>query len=207
MRVRDLMSRPAVAVGPQTPLKQVAEILRSQQISAVPVVDSERRLLGILSEADLLELETVVDQRHQATPVHLPRTVPETAGEAMTLDVISVDADTDAGLAAQLMIERRLRHMPVVELGRLAGMLSRRDLIGMLARSDSEIEADVAALLEQELGRQRPAVKVRSGHLYVDISPASPQYWLVEVLATSVPGVLAVSPARVPDRQGRPAVI
>lgn len=175
-------------------MKQVAEILRSRQISAVPVVDAQRRLLGIISEADLLRLETVVDQRHQATPVHLPNAVPETAGEVMTRDVISLEADTDAGLAAQLMTERRLRHVPVIELGHLAGLLSRRDLIGMLARSDSDIESEVADLLEEELGRQRPRVKVESGHLYVDISPTSPQYSLVEVLATSVPGVVAISP-------------
>jgi len=197
MRVRDLMSWPAVAVGPETHLKEVAEILRSRQISSVPIVDAERRLLGLVSEADLLPLEAIIDQRRQATPEQLPASAPTRAAEVMTREVISVEADADAGEVARLMSERRLRHVPVTEDGRLAGMLSRRDLIGMLARPDSELQAEVQQLLDSELGHQTPRVEVHDGRLLIGLAADAPAYRLVEVLATSVPGIVAVTSAPV----------
>ena len=176
-------------------VKEVADIMRARQISSVPVVDSDRRLLGLVSEADLLALETIYDQRLQATPEVLPKAAPERAAEVMTSDVVTAEADDDAVETARLMTSRGLRHVPVLDAGRVAGMLSRRDLIGMLARADREIEAEVREVLVTELGRQAPTVSVREGHLFIDLEPDAPAYRLVEVLATSVPGIVAVSPA------------
>ncbi len=191
MKVRDLMSTPVVAVLPGTPVKDVARMLREREIGAVPVVDGERHLLGLVSEGDLLPLE-LVDQRRQATPEAVPERAPETAAELMTKGVISVPADMDAGEAAQVISSRRLRHVPVVQDGQVIGMLSRRDLIGMLTREDTDVQAEVADLLAAELGRTAPAVYVHDGELEVDLPEDAPAYRLVKVLATSIPGVVAV---------------
>lgn len=191
MRVSDLMSTPVVAVGPGTPVKEIARILREREISAMPVVGPDRRLVGLVSEGDLLPLE-LVDQRRQASPEQVPERAPATAAEVMTKDVISVPPDLDAGEAAQMISSRRLRHVPVVRDGEVVGMLSRRDLIGMLTRGDAELQAEIEELLASELGRGAPAVHVRSGELEVELAEDAPLYPLVRVLATSVPGVVAV---------------
>jgi CBS domain-containing protein len=191
MKVRDIMSTPIVAVPPGTPVRELARLLLERQISAVPIVDGERRLLGLVSEADLLPIE-LVDQRRQASPEAVPERAPETAGELMTKDVISVPPDLDVGEAARVITTHRLRHVPVVEDGRVTGMLSRRDLLGMLTRGDAEVQAEIEGLLASELGAQAPAVHVRRGELEVALAEDAPAYRLVKVLATSVPGVVAV---------------
>ena len=195
MKAHELMSTPVVAVLPSTPLKEVAGILRDRQIGAVPVVDEQRRLLGLVSETDLLALETIGDMRHQATPEVIPEDAPDTAAEVMSKNVVCVNADTDASEVARLLTNRRLRHVPVIQDGKVAGMISRRDLLGMLARSDEDIERDVRALLEEELGRQCPEVRVEEGRLLVELTADSPLFPLVEVLATSIPGIIAVHAA------------
>lgn len=191
MRVSDLMSTPVVAVRAGTPMKEIVEVLREREISAVPVVDDDQRLLGLVSEGDLLRLE-LVDQRRQASPERVPEHAPATAAEVMTVEVISVPPELDAGEAAQMISSRRLRHVPVVRDGRVVGMLSRRDLLGMLTRGDAELEAEIEELLASELGRGAPEVHVRAGELKVELPEDAPLYPLVKVLATSVPGVVAV---------------
>ena len=185
------MSTPVVSVRPATPLKEVARLLLDREISAVPVVDQEHHLLGLVSEGDLLTLE-LVDQRRLASPEAVPEHVPATAAELMTREVVAIPPDLDAGEAAQVITTRRLRHVPVVDGDRVVGMLSRRDLLGMLTRGDAELQADVEELLATELGRSAPAVHVRSGELEVDLPEDAPSYRLIKVLATSVPGVVAV---------------
>lgn len=191
MRVRDLMSAPVVAVRPAAPVREIARLLRERQISAVPVIDDAGRLCGLVSEADLLPLE-LADQRSQATPEAVPERAPATAADVMSADVISVPSELDAGEAAQLISSRHLRHVPVLENDRVVGMLSRRDLIGMLTRGDAELQVEIEDLLAAELGRSAPAVHVRGGELEVELSEAAPVYPLVKVLATSIPGVVAV---------------
>lgn len=185
------MSAPLVTVRPATPVKEVARLLRERQVSAVPVVDDQRRLVGLVSEGDLLPLE-LVDPRRQATPEALPHEAPETAAEIMTVDVVSVPADLDAGEAARMISSRGLRHVPVVEGGVAVGMLSRRDLIGMLTRADADLQSELEELLKAELGRSAPAVHVHDGEVEVALAEDAPAYPLVKVLAASIPGVLAV---------------
>lgn len=177
------MSAPVVAVGPDTLASDVAGLLRARQIGAVPVIDGDRRLLGIVSEADLLASE--------AGPVGGDRPVP--ASDLMTRQVVTVTPQADAEATAQLLVRRRLRHVPVVEQGRVVGMLSRRDLVGMLHLTDADIRASLVDVLDEELGTRRPRVEVRRGHVLVDLPPTAPGYRLVESLARSVPGVLSVS--------------
>jgi CBS domain-containing protein len=193
VRVREVMSSPVVAVPPGMPLKEVANVLVVRGISAVPVVDAGE-LVGILSEADLVPLELAPDPRAHLAP--LPEAAPTAsriASEAMTRDVIALPEEADVADAGRLMLERRIKSIPVVRGRRVVGIVARRDLLEVLARGDEEIARDLEALLAAELGSQGPyQVTVRDG--VVDLTgPADPvDRRLATLLARGVPGVLEV---------------
>ena len=193
MRVRDVMSSPVVTVPPGMPLKEVARILVTRGISAVPVVD-DGALVGILSEADLVPLELVPDPRAHLAP--LPEASPpafRTASEAMTRDVIALPEEADVADAGRLMLERRIKSIPVLRGRRVVGIVARRDLLEVLARSDEEIARDVEALLAAELGSPCPyRVTVRDGVVDLTGPPDPVDRRLATLLARGVPGVLEV---------------
>ena len=193
MRVKEIMSSPVVTVPPGMPLKEVANVLVRRAISAVPVVDAGE-LVGILSEADLVPLELVPDPRaHLALLPEASQTAFRVASEVMTRDVIALPEDADVADAGRLMLERGIKSIPVIRGRRVVGIVARRDLLEVLARSDQEIARDLEALLAAELGSPCPyRVTVRDG--VVDLTgPADPvDRRLATLLARSVPGVLEV---------------
>ena len=189
------MSSPVVCVSPETPLKQVASILVERGISGVPVVDSNEHLVGIVSEGDLVPLQATDDPLAHAGPTRpLPVTVPKRAEEVMTRTVICLSPpDADAAEAARAMIERRVKSIPIVNRDRVVGIVSRRDLLRTMVRDDSEIEADVEALLLDEafvVGQF--AVDVRGGAVTLTPVDGRTERRLAELLVRSVPGVLGV---------------
>jgi CBS domain-containing protein len=194
MRVKELMSAPVVCVSPDTPLKQVASILVERGISAVPVVEEDGWLVGIVSEADLIRLETSEDpRRHILSRGDAREHVPATAGEVMTRDVIALWEDADAAEAARLMVERRVKRIPIVSGGQVVGILSRRDLLRTMVRSDAEIKADVEALLsDQAFLVGQFEVVVAGGEVVLVGTGSEAERRLTELLARSVRGVLAV---------------
>jgi CBS domain-containing protein len=193
VRVREIMSSPVVTVPPGMPLKEVARVLVTRAISAVPVVDAGE-LVGIISEADLVPLELAPDPRAHLAPV--PEASPPAfriASEAMTRDVIALPEEADIADAGRLMLERRIKSIPVLRGRRVVGIVARRDLLEVLARSDEDIARDLEALLAAELGSARPhRVTVRDG--VVDLTgPSDPvDRRLAMLLARDVPGVLEV---------------
>ena len=193
MRVREVMSSPVVSVPPGMPLKEVARILVTRGISAVPVVD-DGALVGILSEADLVPLELVPDPRaHLAPPPEASPPAFRIASEAMTRDVIALPEEADVADAGRLMLERRIKSIPVLRGRRVVGIVARRDLLEVLARSDEEIARDVEALLAAELGSPCPyRVTVRDGVVDFTGPPDPVDRRLATLLARGVPGVLEV---------------
>ena len=193
MRVREIMSSPVVCVPPDRPLKEVAKILVTHGISAVPVVD-RGELVGIVSEADLLPLELAPDPRAHLAP--LPEASPPAsriASEVMTPDVVALPEEADVADAGRLMLERRIKSIPVLRGRRVVGIVARRDLLEVLARTDEAITRDLEALLAAELGSPCPyRVTVRDG--VVDLTgPLEPvDRRLARLLARGVPGVLEV---------------
>jgi len=184
------MASPVVTVAPEAALKEVASLLVERRINAVPVVDAGDRLIGIVSEADLLSLETGPVAAAGGAPPH-------SAGEVMRQSVYTVTGDTDATAAARLMLRHRLKSVPVVDGDRVVGMVTRRDLLRLLARSDEDIRADLERRVAQELEALRQAVvEVRDGVVTVDAD--GPCRQLVEQLARAVPGVVEVRSRR-PD--------
>jgi len=195
LRVRELMSRPAVIVRPDTSVKQVAALLVRRQISVVPVVDDDGRLVGIVSEADLIPRHDAVESRGEFEHVEqLLDFLPRTAADVMTRTVLTVPEDADVTKAARIMLEEHVKQAPVVRDGKVVGIVSRRDLLRPLARSDAEIRAEVAGLLDDELlGLGEVAVAMLPGGVVRLRGPTEPwQRRLAEVLAGSVPGVTAV---------------
>jgi len=187
------MSSPVVTVPPGLPLKEVAKVLVTRAISAAPVVDGGE-LVGILSEADLVPLELAPDPRAQLAPVpEASQAAPRIASQAMTRDVIALPEEADVADAGRLLLERRIRSIPVLRGHRVVGIVARRDLLEVLARSDDEIARDLEALLAAELGSPSPyRVTVRDGVVDLAGPPDPVDRRLATLLARSVPGVLEI---------------
>jgi len=194
MRIKDVMTAPVVCVFAATPVKEIAGILVDRKISAVPVLDEADRLIGIVSEADLIPLETGDDPRRHLRPWHpSEQFVARRADEVMTRTVVTLPEEADASEAARLMLERHIKRIPIVSGDRVVGIVSRRDLLRTLARSDEEILAEVEEMLEDDtlaLGRFDPAV---DGGVVTLVGEADrSERRLVELVVRSVPGVLGV---------------
>ncbi len=154
MQVRDVMTREVVTVGPDTSAKYAAEVLAGRGFAALPVVDDADRLVGIVAEADVLQDRLPADprlhlRRDEEIPEHPP---PLLVRGVMTVGVRTVDVGADVADVARLLVDGRLRSVPVLEHDRLVGIVSRRDLLAALVRSDDEIRRDLLRLVEGYTG-------------------------------------------------------
>jgi CBS domain-containing protein len=194
MKISEIMSRPVISVKADTGIKEAARLLVELGISALPVVDAQEALVGIVSEADLLPIETRPDPRTQATPV-TPTAggSPKTVSEVMTRDVLTVSTGTEVSRAARLMLDAGIKSVPVVDGRRVIGIVSRRDLVRVIARRDIDIEADIVLRLgELGLAPGRGAVRVAGGVATIHLDDEGPGRRLAESVALTVPGVLEV---------------
>ncbi|MFD5891733.1 CBS domain-containing protein [Streptomyces sp. NPDC060334] len=136
INVADLMTDEVVSVTPDTAFKEVAKLLAQHDISGLPVLDDEDRVVGVVSQTDLLA---------RAAATHVPRqdTAPSrslTAGDVMSAPAISVHAAETAADAARLLTRRGIERLPVVdEEDRLVGIVTRMDLLRLFVRPDAEI--------------------------------------------------------------------
>lgn len=115
VRAADVMSAPVITVRPQTPVPAVADALTEHRIGGVPVVDESDAVLGVVSEYDLLAKSGA------------------TAGEVMTTAVVTVSEDTPIEDVRYLLVDRRIRRVPVLAAGRLVGIVSRSDVVALMA--------------------------------------------------------------------------
>ena len=137
MKVRDIMTTPVIAVRPDARLKDVAAVLAERGVSGVPVVDDDRRVLGVLSETDI-----VVGMR--AIAEHTGGRLVRTAAHAMSRPPITVSEDATAAEAAATIADLAVSRLPVVDdRGRLVGIVSRASLVRAFARSDDEIRSEI----------------------------------------------------------------
>ena len=195
MRAEDIMSSPVVTVGRGTPVKAAIGLVTSHGFTALPVVEDDDRLVGIVTEADLVRNRVVADPRtliwREESPADPP---PQTVGEVMTTPAIAVRRAADAAEVAKVLLDGRIRCAPVVDGTRLVGIISRRDLLATLARDDLAIVADVRHILARYGGHGRWAVSVKDGVVtVVDEFDNHNDRHVATVLAQSVPGVQAVT--------------
>ncbi len=114
---KDIMSTDVVSVQPDTPVARVVELLIENDITGLPVVEPSGRLVGIVTEKDLIGVLCGQDAPSG------------TARDYMTDDVISFDEDDDIIAICECLIHNHLRRVPILADGKLVGIISRRDLI------------------------------------------------------------------------------
>jgi CBS domain-containing protein len=190
--VRDVMTTEVVTVSPKAHVKAAIELLDEHQITAMPVVDHDGRLVGVVSEADVLRDALMPDRRTHEIPVEVEgRTESLTVDDVMTRLPMSVTADADLSVAASVLVDTAIKSMPVVEDGRVVGMVSRRDVIAVLAKRDPVIAGEVDALLRE--AEVECDVEVLDGMVRLS-GPTEPHAReIARVLASTVQGVVGVS--------------
>jgi CBS-domain-containing membrane protein len=173
MRVRDVMTTPAITVSPETPFPALVDRLLSHGVSGVPVIDTSGVIVGIVTEGDLVPKEAYGGHKRRLIQVlgdlvaggetrWAAKAKGRTAANVMTRDVTTVGPDVELRVAARRLIEAGVKRMPVVdETGHVLGVVSRRDMLQVLHRSDDEIRHE----LEAALGDPRRAPE----HLDVDV--------------------------------------
>ncbi len=154
-KVRDVMTTRVVAVRKNATFKDMAALLTEYRVSAFPVLDDEEKVIGVVSEADLLSKEALVAGmgsqaawlgRVAGSPYHdeFAKAAAVTAADLMTKPPVVVTPDEPVTSAARLMYHGRVKRLPVVgEKGQLIGIVSRADVLSVYRRPDEEIRQEI----------------------------------------------------------------
>lgn len=201
-RVSDVMTADVVTVGKATPYKEVARIMADQKVSAVPVVTKDGRVVGMVSEADVIRKE---ERGFGRLGTGLPRRTrreraqaeARCAADLMASPVITIHPDAPLGAAARLMNGHRIRRLPVVHhSGKLIGIVSRRDLLSVFLRPDEEIAAEITDALTGILLEEPDGIEVTVRDGVVTLSGTLSRKDLIPVaehLTAGVDGVVGVT--------------
>jgi CBS domain-containing protein len=127
LTARDIMTDRVVTIGPDAFLQEAIEVITAMQVSGLPVVDSQGRLIGIITEFALL------------TTAYDATTACETVGQHMTVDVLTVNADDPIRKVADQFIVHRVRRVPVLENGRIVGLITRRDVLKAVHEAEPQV--------------------------------------------------------------------
>ena len=150
MKARDVMVSPVISVKPSCTVKEVAQTLLERRISAVPVVDDTGKLVGIVSEGDLMHRAEIGTQRRHswwlrvltgddALAAEYTKAHARTVADVMTREVITASPDTPLHEIAALLERRSIKRVPIVRDGALLGIVSRANLLQALASSHIRI--------------------------------------------------------------------
>lgn len=148
LKVRDVMTADVACVRDDAGYKEIVRLMQARRVSAVPVVDSTDRVIGIVSEADLLPKEETQESAERFTFGRARRRRRKAAGmvarDVMSTPVITIDPDAPLAEAARTMDERAVKRLPVVDsTGAMVGIVSRKDLLRIFLRSDDSIWDEV----------------------------------------------------------------
>ncbi|MFS4094319.1 CBS domain-containing protein [Streptomyces sp. AF1A] len=147
--VSDVMTHTVAAVGRRAPFKEIVRLMQDWRVGALPVLEGEGRVVGVVSEADLLAKEELRDSpgegyRRLRPAADLAKGEAVTAAELMSSPAVTVHAGATLAQAARIMARAQVKRLPVVdEIGLLDGMVSRADLLKVFLRGDDEIRQDV----------------------------------------------------------------
>ncbi len=216
MKARDVMVSPVITVKPSASVREVAETLVNKHISAVPVVDDQGKLLGIVSEGDLLHRAEARTQRRRswwltglirgdALASEYIKAHSRSVTDVMTKEVITAAPDTPLYEIAALLERNSIKRVPVVENGRIVGIVSRANLVQALASSrkqletpgsDAEIREKILAELNAQPWANTALLNVTVSGGVVDLwglAPSETERKAIRVAAEAVPGVRAVN--------------
>jgi CBS domain-containing protein len=196
MRAKDVMTRPVHTVVRDASVESAAELMTAHQITALPVVDPAGGLVGMVSEGDLLWHRVPPDptahvRRRETTD---PGSRPETVSEVMAWDPYTVRPETDVAEVADLMLRNDVRSVPVVEDGVVVGIVSRRDILRIMVRTDEVLRGEVQHRLDEYAdGVSRWKATVTNGVARISGGfDTDTERAVVAVLARTVPGIAAV---------------
>jgi CBS domain-containing protein len=205
MLVRELVTRDVAFVHEVSALDAAVRVLAEQHVSALPVVDAAGRVVGILSEADVLRLYVVADPRaHLRVEVNgEPAPWPATVHEVMSAEPMVAHEGTDVADVARILADTGWKSLPVVDGdGLLVGMVSRSDVIRALSTRDADIWLRIVRDFAQ-LARPAWAVVVARGVVTLTGVRDAREAQLAAAVARTAPGVrdvqVVVDPAGTPD--------
>ena len=200
--IKDVMSTRVVAVRPAAGFKEMAVTLREQRVSAFPVVDDDYKVIGVVSESDLLVKEALegtvpgtllgLTQRHVRSQV-----TGRTAADLMSRPAVTIGPDEPVSHAARLMYSKRVKRLPVTSAdGTLVGIVTRSDVLSVYRRPDAAIEREITEDLILGTFRCDPArfdVTVKDGILTIGGRPETAAVGRdIVAAARHVEGVAAV---------------
>ncbi len=205
MKVQDVMTGDVLTVRTSTSLKEAAAILTERRISGLPVVDAENRVVGVLSEGDILFKESgaVEKQGFLARLLSMPvpglelKIAAKTAGEAMSTPALTIGPRRPLTEAANTMIDEGVNRLPVVdEDGKLIGLVTRADLVRAFVRSDEDVAREIREeVIRRTLWIEPDAVEVTveegEVHLSGEVETKSDAE-LIPTFVQRVPGVVSV---------------
>lgn len=192
MLVREIMTAPVRRLPTGAPLEGAIDLLVTAAISSIPIVDEHDRVVGILTEADVLRSGLEPDVRATLMPRAGPTAPwPAFVDDVMTPDPTLVQPTSDVADVAQLMGQRGWKSLPVVEQDVLVGVVSRSDILRCLHTSDREIEHAVNAELAA-LGQPQWVVCVALGAVRIEGPDDARQEHLARSAATAIAGVRRV---------------
>lgn len=215
MKARDVMTCHAISVGPELSVQAVANTLVKNGISAVPVVGSDGKLLGIVSEGDLIRrVETDTERRRSwwlemiSSGRNLAAEFAKTHGlkakDVMTTTVVTASPDTPLHEIADLMERHGVKRIPIVEKDEVTGVVSRANLVQALASAKKDMSAEdtdealreavVAQISRQPWGQSIVNVIVRDGAVDLwGIVDSAEEKAAVRIAAERIPGVRSVN--------------
>jgi CBS domain-containing protein len=178
--VKDVMSTHVIAVRQSAPYKDMAVMLHDQRVSAFPVLDDDNKVVGVVSEADLLTkaaFEGTVPRTLLSRQERLRKQVNAlTAADLMTKPPVTVGPDEPVTSAARLMFDQRVKRLPVINAnGTLIGILTRADVLRVYGRPDAELQHQVKDLILGTFGGgpDQFTVTVKDGIVTVEGTPES----------------------------------
>lgn len=131
--VKEIMTHRVLTVGPDAPIREAVKLLLDHGVSGLPVVDEDRKLLGVISEIDIIDLIYKTDS--DASKV----------GDYMTRSVRTLNSEDSVDAAASIFCSQAIRRIPVIQDGILVGILSRHDLIRFVRDVREQLALEQAA--------------------------------------------------------------
>jgi len=197
MRAKDIMTSPVHVIWQNAPVESAAELMAAEGVTALPVVDADGLLVGMVSEGDLLWHRVPADPTAHLlrSPDPAPARRPGMVVDVMTPFPLTTTPDADVAEIADTMLRHDVRSLPIFDDHNVVGIVSRRDILRAMVRSDEVLTREVQRRLDEYAdGERRWSATVDGGVATVEGEFANDtERAVVEVLSRTVPGIAAAT--------------